>query len=135
MGDEAQNTGKLVVRPGDRALERRREEVDLLKREKTVEIVAGVVQLVLRAGHAAIDNGQENAKLEQERERHGLALAKLDAETRAEVERIEASLRGAKEQTARLAMLCDLVATKGRDMPDAVAEGVGRAIAACTEGL
>ncbi len=135
MPNDENAEGELIIQPTDTELARARETVDLYQREKTIEVVTDVFKLAIRAGDVALKNADENAALARERERHALALASLDAETQATVDKIKASLGKVKEKTTRLGMLCDLVAKKGRDMPDAVAEGIGKAIASCAEDV
>ncbi len=79
MSNDETTQAELIVSPRDQALTTRQQEVDLLQREKTIQVVSDVFGLAVRAGDAALRNAEENAKLERERDLLHLALAMLDA--------------------------------------------------------
>jgi hypothetical protein len=95
------------------------------------ELVNESIGLLLRGGDTWLEVKRAREASAREDEASARRIAELDAQTRAEVARIEAHLGGAREQTDRLRLLLDYLATNPTLDP-AIAQAIAQAIPALT---
>lgn len=114
-------------------LELQRDQLKLKAADKAVDAVADVLSLLVKFGQVQADSLAIDDELRRQRELAWTNIQTLDAETRNEIDKMAAALRSEQESTKRLQLLLDVVATKGSDLPDAIARGIGAAIENCTK--
>ncbi len=95
------------------------------------ELVNESIGLLLRGGDTWLEVKRAREASAREDEASARRIAELDAQTRAEVARVEAHLGGAREQTERLRLVLDYLATNPTLDP-AIKQAIAQAIPALT---
>lgn len=94
----------------------RKEEVDLDLRQKKAEAAMKVVDLIVHGGRVFLDAHAANVEMTKNRRATEDSIALLDAQTNAELKKLEQSLLTEHDKTRRLQIVADAAArTQGMD--------------------
>lgn len=91
-------------------LAQQREQVDLEARRKGIEAAAKVVDLIVHGGHVFLNAHAAQVEMTKARQATEDAISLLDAQTTAELRKLERSLHGERDKTERLRIIADVAA-------------------------
>lgn len=105
----------------------RKEEVDLDIRQKKAEAAMKVVDLIVHGGRVFLDVQAANVEMTRNRKATEDSIALLDAQTNAELKKLEQALLTEQDKTKRLQIVAD-AAARQQDMNPVLAEALAHAL-------
>lgn len=105
----------------------RKEEVDLDLRQKKAEAAMKVVDLIVHGGRVFLDAHATNVEMTKSRRATEDSIALLDAQTNAELKKLEQSLLTEQDKTRRLQIVAD-AASRTQGMDPILAEALAHAL-------